>query len=85
MRGDDVTGSDVIEEYEEVAGGAGQSDDDVLHKVRLSLNVTRMDAVRVQVGTQAPSGVLRCVVLYLVEEWKCVSIKLIAVHSKLSA
>jgi len=60
VRGDDVTGSDVIEEYEEVAGGAGQSDDDVLHKVRLSLNVTRMDAVRVQVGTQAPNCVASC-------------------------
>jgi len=39
--------------------------DDVLHKVRLSLNVTRMDAVRVQVRGPTPCCVLRALVHFI--------------------
>ena len=66
-RVDDVTGNDVTDDDADAA-----QSDDVLHKVRLSVNVTRMDAVRVQVRGPTPCCVLRQLVnfidLYLDDE-----------------
>ena len=55
----DVTGSDVTDDAD-----ADQSDD-VLHKVRLSLNVTRMEGVRVQVRGPTPCCVLRAIISFI--------------------
>jgi len=57
---DGVTGNDVTDDDADVA-----QSDDVLHKVRLSLNVTRMDGVRVQVRGPTPCCVLRALINFI--------------------
>jgi len=59
-RVDDVTGSDVTDDDADTA-----QSDDVLHKVRLSVNVSRMEAVRVQVRGPTPCCVLRALVNFI--------------------
>ena len=59
-RGDEVTGNDVTDDDADVA-----QSDDVLHKVRLSLNVTRMDAVRLQVRGPTPCCVVRALINFI--------------------
>ena len=59
-RVDDATGNDVIDDDTDTAHS-----DDVLHKVRLSLNVSRMDAVRLQVRGPTPCCVLRALINFI--------------------
>jgi len=60
MRADNVAGNDVTDDEADVA-----QSDDVLHKVRLSLNVSRLDAVRVQVRGPSPCCVLRALINFI--------------------
>jgi len=57
----DDAGNDATDEDADVVAQS----DDVLHKVRLSLNVTRMDGVRLQVRGPTPCCVLRALIRFL--------------------
>jgi len=57
---DALAGNDVIDD-----DSAAVQSDDVLHRVRLSLNVTRMDAVRLQVRGLTPCCVLRALISFI--------------------
>jgi len=58
-------GNDVTDDDADAVAQSAAADDDVLHKVRLSLNVTRMEAVRVQVRGPTPCCVLRALVNFI--------------------